>query len=198
MKIGGIDTQKDSPIFVGRNTRLEMVMLYNRKTLCLLAGIQLEHFKEAARVDPATGVDNLPITLRDDGRPSSHARYDELDVLAVACAAQLAAGGGVVHRAMPFFVASKIVGSVLGLLPDAVRLKREGRELQFIGYVSLTAGGFNVADTMGKIALKIATDYPDEVVNVFLTSPASVAVAIEARAAAEGIDWKTERLWQAE
>jgi len=173
-------------------------MLYNRKTLCLLAGIQLEHFKEAARIDPETGVDNLPITIRDDGRLSSHARYDERDVLAVACAAQLAAGGGLVHKGMPFFAASKIVGSVIGLLPDAVRLKREGQGLQFVGYVSLTAGGFNVADTMGKIALKIATDYPDEVVNVFLTSPASIAVAIEARAAAEGIEWKTERLWQAE
>lgn len=171
-------------------------MLYNRKTLCLLAGIALEHFKEASRIDPATGADNLPIVDRDAERSASHARYDERDVLAVACATQLAAGGGLVHKGMPFFAASKIIASVVGTLPDAVRMKREGNGLQFVGYVSLTQGGFNVADTMGKIALKIATDYPDEVVNVFLTSPASIASAIEARAVANGVEWKTERLWQ--
>lgn len=174
-------------------------MRYNRKTLCLLAGIQIEHFKEAARVDPETGDDNLPIVARDEGRGGSHAKYSELDVFAVAAAVQLAAGGGFVSKGMSFASAAKIVAATIGTLPDAVRLSRAGKGAHFIGYVSLSdGGGFNVSDTLGKIALKVAADYNGDAMNIYLASLATVAMAIEGRAEEAGVEWATERLWAAE
>jgi hypothetical protein len=178
--------------------------MYNRKTLCLLAGIKLEAFKEAARIDPETGLDNLPITVQPlpdllaDASNSIYAKYTSLDVLAVACAQQLAAGGGYVNKALSFASAAKIVSNSVGQLGEAVRKKRHGEGLIFVGYVTLKQGGFNVCNTMGQIGIKITSDYADDVVNLFLTAPATVVAEIEARAAEAGIDWKTERLWRAE
>lgn len=177
--------------------------MYNRKQLCLLAGLDIEAFKHAAKND------DLPILSTDgsldrsgDRGSATYSKYSAKDVLAVACAAQLAAGGGYLEKAMPFASASKVVSNQIGMLGNAVRLARLENTFWFLGYAPMNGeygtAGINVGGTLKDIAEKVLLQSDSDFSGLYLFAPSNVAAAIERRAKANGIDWNAEHLWSGE
>lgn len=172
-------------------------MKYNRKQLCLLAGMDLDAFKQAQRVDPKTGLDGL-LFLSHDGHGDDHgdsgrktyARYTANDALLLACAVQLAAGGGYVSKAMSFANASKIMSNQVSTAREAVVATWETRKQHFIGYAAMhDLGGANVFGTLSEIEDRLQLSDKHDFEKLYLVAPAVVARAIEARAAAHSIEW---------
>jgi hypothetical protein len=180
--------------------------MYNRKQLCLLAGMGLEAFKQAQRPNPETGADDLPGLSYDgggddhgdDGR-QRYARYTAHDVLLLACAVQLAAGGGGITRAMSFANASKIICNNVRDSLMSVRKTRETGKAHFIGYaVSSDAGGANVSGTLSQIDEWLHEKPGRSSSGLYLVSPSVVLGSIEMRAADHGILWDSSVLFQGE
>lgn len=172
-------------------------MKYNRKQLCLLAGMDLDAFKQAQRVDPKTGLDGL-LFLSHDGHGDDHgdsgrktyARYTADDVLLLACAVQLAAGGGSISKAMSFANASKIISNHVATAREAVVKTWETRTQHFVGYAAMPdRGGANVFGTLSKIEKDLELTDEHDFEKLYLIAPAVVARAIEKRAAEHSIEW---------
>ncbi|CDN94806.1 hypothetical protein BN949_03977 [Agrobacterium tumefaciens] len=184
-----------------------MVMeMYNRKTLCILADMNIEAFKNAAKVDRDTGLDDLPIIandgfeddLNDVHNRKSYSRYTPKDVLAVAAAVQLSSGGGYMKRGLPFPVASHVILNNRGFLAEAVRRYCETGAVELVGYAALRIGGQNVFGTLDEIASKFSGNAAAAITNLHLLAPICVFEAISERAKLNGIDWSAEALWQAD
>lgn len=180
--------------------------MYNRKQLCLLAGVALEAFKEAQRVNPETGVDDLPFLSHDghgdaagDSGSRRYARYTPLDVLMVACAAQLSSGGGYIGRSMSFATACKVITNNAFNIEAAVQLHQKGNKLRFIGYATLHGawgtGGENVFGTLGQIEARLHRAEPIEFGNLYLVAPVTVLRQVFERAKQHNIEWDSTRFY---
>jgi len=178
--------------------------MFNRKQICILAGMELDAFKQAQRPDPKTGLDDLLFmspdgvddAYGDDGR-KRYARYTADDVLMLACAVQLAAGGGYISRAMSFANASKIMSNQVAMTSEVVRRTRETKRLHFVGYATMAdGGGANVSGTLSEIEERLQLTDEHEYVNFYLIAPAVVLRAIEERAAANQIEWDSAAIWK--
>ncbi|NML75270.1 hypothetical protein HHL25_14155 [Rhizobium sp. S-51] len=171
--------------------------MYNRKQLCLLAGMDLDAFKQAQRVDPKTGLDDLPFLSHDgygddqgDAGRKTYARYTANDVLLVACAVQLAAGGGYVSKAMSFANASKIMSNQRADARAAVVRTWETRKLHFVGYAAMhDLGGANVCGTLSQIEDRLQLTDEHDFEKLYLIAPAVVVRSIEKRANEHSIEW---------
>lgn len=187
-----------------------MPSLFNRKQLCLLAGWELEAFKQVQRLETKGELGVLPIMAESqevdaasDKGAKSYFRYTPLDILALACASQISSGGGLVSKGMTLGDGSKVIGGHLGYLAEVVRFGRENAKNVFVGYATLTygtcTGGYHLIGTIEQIAKSVADQSADAIVsNIYLTSLPSAISAIEERAALHGIDWKTADLWGGE
>lgn len=174
--------------------------MYNRKQLCQLAGIALEAFKQAQRINPATGHDDL-VFLSHDGHADDsgdlgsrkYARYSALDVLLVACAAQLSVGGGYISRAMSFATACSVISNNAGRIAEAVYLSQTTKKLHFVGYATMYGswgtGGENVFGTLSQIDDRLHRAEQGDFESLFLIAPQTVLNAIFERAKQHNIEW---------
>lgn len=170
--------------------------MFNRKQVCLLAGMELETFKHAAKNDilPILPDPNMFIDRPSDERGSTYSKYTAADVIAVACAVQLARGGGYLDSAMSLRAASKIISNARGLLEEAVRRSRVASEVVYVGYATMNStsstAGMNLYGTWSEIGVKLDGPSADnEVTNVYLVIPAHVDRMIAVRAAENQIEW---------
>lgn len=170
--------------------------MYTRKTLCLLAGLDLEAFKHAAKNDdlPILPEDDVVDRAADRGNVG-YARYTPKDVLAVACAVQLANGGGYLSRAMPFAEASKVIrnAGAFMLLETVQRAKSEHRAI-FLGYAAMNGedgtAGMNVSGTWSEIGEKaLIKEEASEITSLYLVAPLQIERMIAKRAEENDIGW---------
>ncbi len=170
--------------------------MFNRKQLCILAGMDLEAFKNAAKNNNLPFLPEPDIFNSDSNREKeTYSRYSVADVLAAACTNELAVGGGLLSKGLTFAIASKLVTSVTaGNLMEAIRRSKQYDEVIYAGYLIMKSNsdeaGTLLFGTWDEIGNKLLiTNIGNEQTQIHIFVPAHIEKLIADRALANGIKW---------